>query len=485
MRIGDLPVGATFKNAKGHRGTVEGHMPTGTIAIVTADGKKLQVPPSMDVTPDVDPAAPEARLDGVDRLRQVAIAEGRTMAERRKDVADQLRHLSSDEIEQAASLNLPLWVEALLRTEVQRRTAAQADQRAPASRHLADVERLQERMNAAETAQDRADLSAELLRRLQTALIEEPARSAVWMNARALAQRIAQNAAREIAAGAASDEDAVRQLGPLVAALIPDDDATLGALRRIAPDADPGKLATLAPYLATTATLTAAVRLDSGLTADDLDLLHRLESGGRARQSALSSLRKAAKARRLYHEPGAIAAPVPLAASTSPQAPADAPTPTPEPTAANSGHPDAPAQVPTQAPEVPTEAAEVPTVPTPAEGTSAQQSVSFHVIELPDGYDRWAKIAGRPAELVDEVRAHPDRLVIRSNVPGTRERCRAAINDAFAAGRRVEIQGAEPGEYGPPSPPDAPSLDVLLSLVRERAAAAGFVAVITLTPSAP
>jgi hypothetical protein len=471
MRLEDVPVGGWFRNAKGVRAQVTGRGPNGTVSLITESGRALEAPPSLEVTAEIEAAPPQvadARLDGNAQLRAAALAEGRKPSERRADVGAILRHLTSEEIEEAAGLALPMWAEAMLREEVQRRTAAQADQRAPASRHLDEIRRLQDAMGAAEMPADRAAAAAELLRAVAVASREEPARIAVWTQAKALATRIATDAAREIAAVAPTVADAARDLEAVVEALVPGPAIDLAPLRTIAPDVDDETLARLAPMLATTATLGAACRLDSGLTADDLDLLARLETGGRARQSAITNLRKAAQSRRVRALEAA-------AASTSPDPVADVAQVTPEPTAANTGAGEAsaqPSEVPTQAPEVPTQPAEVPT-----------QGPTTHVVERPDGYDRWAKFPGQRAELLDEVRVFPDRLTITTAAPGASQRCASIIREALESGRRVEVRGAETADHAPRAP-DVPPLDVLLALVRQRAAAAGFSVSISLTPGA-
>jgi hypothetical protein len=103
------------------------------------------------------------------------------------------------------------------------------------------------------------------------------------------------------------------------------------------------------------------------------------------------------------------------------------------------------------------------------------------VKERPDGYDRFAKAPGQPAMLVDQVHVHPDRLAILTFAAGASQRCASIIREALESGRRVEIRGAEHADHAPRTP-EAPSLEVLLALVRQRAAAAGFSVSISLTP---
>jgi hypothetical protein len=155
----------------------------------------------------------------------------------------------------------------------------------------------------------------------------------------------------------------------------------------------------------------------------------------------------------------------------SPDLVVDAARVAPDATAAPEGEeqPQAqPSEVPTQ--QVPTQAPEVPT-----------QAPTTHIVERPDGYDRWAKLPGQRAELIDEVRVHPDRLTVTTAAPGAAQRCASIIREALESGRRVEIRGAEHADHAPRTP-EAPSLEVLLALVRQRAAAAGFAVSISLTP---
>lgn len=465
MRVDSLSPGTRAISTKGHRLTVLEHLPTGKVR-VRLDGREepIEVAGSAEATPESP--APEApvRLDSLAQLRAAATAEGRKPHERRADVAAILRHMTSAEIEEAAEQGLPLWCEHLVREEVSKRAAKQADQRTSASVHLDKIRDLQEQLRTAADPQAEAEAARELLVALQAASAAEPAREGVWSQARALAQSAAQRAAQLIAGASATQAEALAAVAPLVEALIPDAAIALAGLRAICPDVSDDDLARLAPHLRTSTTAEAASRLNSGLTAADLDVLIRLERGQRARKSVIQRLiqsrdwrvsREIAAAAQPAEPVAETAAPDAQAAPESPEAVADVSEPPPEAPAAQS--------VQDAQPEAPPE--------------------TWTVMERPDGMDRFARRPGRPVELVDEVRYLPSGVVIQTTRPGAADRCALVVEAASARGLPVEIRGAESGSIAPRPPPQAaPSLDQAIALARTLAERAGFALTLTLSP---
>lgn len=464
MRVDSLSPGTRAVSPKGHRLTVLEHLPTGKVRVLV-DGRTepIEIAGSAEVTPESpEPEAP-VRLDGVAQLRAAATAEGRKPAERRADVAAILRHMTSAEIEEAAEQGLPLWCEHLVREEVAKRAAKQADQRTGPSEHLDRIHDLQERLRTAADPAAEADAARELIVALQAASAAEPAREGVWSQARTLAQAAAQRSAQLIAGASATQAEALAAVAPLVEALIPDPVQALAGPRSICPDVDDDRLAALLPHLRTSSTMEAACRLNSGLSADDLDVLIRLEQGQRARTSFIKRLSQARDWRRTREaaaaaQPAITAPPDAPAAPTSPEAVADVSEPPPEPPAAQSAQDAQPAPAP-----------------------EAQET--WTVMERPDGMDRFARRPGRPVELVDEVRYLPSGVVIQTTRRGAADRCALVLEAASARGLAVEIRGAESLSVAPRPPAQAaPSLDQALALARTLAERAGFALTLTLSP---
>lgn len=466
MRVDSLSPGTRALSPKGHRLTVVEHLPTGKVR-VRLDGREepIEIAGSAEVAPEVvEPQAP-VRLDGIAQLRAAATAEGRKPAERRADVAAVLRHMTSEEIEEAAEQGLPMWAEQLVRDEVAKRAGKQADHRAPPSAHLDRVRALQDALRDAPGPAEEAAAARELLVALQAASAAEPAREGIWSQARTLAQAAAQRAAATLAGASATQAEALAAVAPLVEALIPDPAEALAGPRSICPDVDDDRLAALLPHLRTSSTMEAACRLNSGLAADDLDVLIRLEQGQRARASMIKRLTQAREWRRAREaaaaaQPAAVAPPDAPAASTSPEADADVPEAPPEAPAAQSGQDAQPAPAPETTPE------------------------TWTVMERPDGMDRFARRPGQPIELVDEIRYLSSGVVIQTTRPGAADRCALVLEAASARGIAVEIRGAEMLSIAPRRPEPAPSLDQALALARTLAERAGFSLSITLTPRA-